>query len=41
MKKRKAMKRLEARRRDYDLMVARTGFKAPQGADHRPGSNNK
>lgn len=39
MKKRKAMKRLDARRRDYDQMVARVG--KDYSGYKRPGSNNK
>lgn len=41
---RKAAKRLEARKRDYDAMTARSDFKGNKGrspAYHRPGSNSK
>lgn len=39
MKKRKAMKRLQARRADYDRMIV--GTKRDYTGYHRPGSNNK
>lgn len=39
MKKRKAMKRLDARRRDYDAMIAKPG--KDWSGYKRPGSNNK
>lgn len=33
--------KLQRRIRDYDMMTARTDFKAPMGAYHKPGSNKK
>lgn len=37
---RKAKAALDARQKDYDLMIRRLDFKAPIGTYHKPGSMN-
>lgn len=40
-KPRRAERRLDERRMEYTRMTARSDFRAPEGAFHKPGSNKK